>query len=210
MKSIFYIILYFIGFSAAAQNKYETGMQKALALWQAEKPQEALQLFERIASVETTKWLPSFYASQILVFSGFNEKDKTAFTATMAKALTLLNISKTNSGGMSNAEIIVLEAQYYTAWVAFDGQTYGMQYAGKVADLYQKAAVIAANNPRVVLGRAEWDIGSAKFFGGDVSAYCNEVSRAIGLFETFIPESDLHPSGGQKHAIEVQQQNCGK
>ncbi|MFT4942758.1 MAG: hypothetical protein ACI9RL_001238 [Candidatus Paceibacteria bacterium] len=210
MKSILYITLCFISFSAVAQNQYETGMQKALKLWKAEKPQEAVQLFERIASAETAEWLPNFYASQILVFSGFNEKENTVFTATMAKALTLLNMAKTNTGALPNAEIMVLEAQYYTAWVAFDGLTYGMQYAGKVAALYQKAAAIAPNNPRVVLGKAEWDIGSAKFFGGDVSAYCNEVTRAIGLFETFTPESDLHPSGGQEHAMQVQQQNCGK
>lgn len=210
MKSIFYIIVCFISFNAVAQSHYETGMQKALALLKVEKPQEAVQLFERIASAETTKWLPNFYASQILVFSGFNEKDKTVFTATMAKALTLLNMAKTNSGELPNAEVMVLEAQYYTAWVAFDSQTYGMQYAGKVAELYQKAAAIAPNNPRVVLGKAEWDIGSAKFFGGDVSAYCSEVTRAIALFETFIPESGLHPSGGKEHAKQVQQQNCSQ
>ena len=209
MKTILYTLLFLLSFGAVAQSKYETGMQKALELWRDNQPEKAAQLFERIAGAETEAWLPNFYASQILVFSSFNEKDKTKFTETMAKALTLLNMAKTNNGETPNAEIMVLEAQYYTAWVVFDGQTYGMQYAGKVAQLYQKAAVISPDNPRVVLGKAEWDIGSAAFFGGDTSAYCKEVDRAISLFETFEPESNLHPSGGLEHALEVQKK-CGK
>lgn len=209
MKTILYTFTFLACFGGLAQSKYETGMQKALALWSDNEPEKAVQLFERIASAEKEAWLPNFYASQILVFSSFNQKDKTVFNATMEKALNLLNMAKTNSGA-PNAEIMVLEAQYYTAWVVFDGQKYGMQYGGKVAELYQKAMALAPDNPRVVMGKTEWDIGSAAFFGGDPSQYCGEIDRAIALYGTFVPESNLHPSGGLAHAQEVKKQNCTK
>ena len=193
--------------TVAAQNNYDAGMKKAFSLWDENKTQAAVQLFERIASAEPTEWLPNFYASQILVFSSFNEKDKAKLTATLSKALDLMNMAKTNSEP-NNAEIMVLEAQYYTAWVVFDGQQFGMKYAGRISEIYQKAAAIAPNNPRVAMGKAEWEIGSAEFFGGDVSLYCDDIDRAITLFKNFTPISDLHPSGGLAHALEVKEQKC--
>ncbi|MGJ8667230.1 MAG: hypothetical protein ACSHW7_12745 [Patiriisocius sp.] len=209
MKTILYIAILFVGFATQAQSKYEKGMQKALDLWKAEKPQEASNLFERIATAEPTEWLPNFYAAQIQVFSSFGMKDKAKLTATLNKAQELMNLAKTNSEN-PNPEIMVLEAQYYTAWIAFDGQQYGMQYAGKVAELYQKALAIAPNNPRVIMGKAEWDMGSAAYFGGDAKVYCKDIKRAIELYKTEVPESPIHPSGGEEHAQEVLARNCGE
>ncbi|GEQ85904.1 hypothetical protein ULMS_14120 [Patiriisocius marinistellae] len=209
MKTIIYITLLFVGFATQAQSKYEMGMQNALELWRADKPQEAANLFERIGAAEPTEWLPPFYTSQINVFKAFNEKDKAKITATLNKAQEFLNLAKTNGGG-SNPEVMILEAQYYTAWIAFDGQQYGMQYAGKVAELYKKAAAISPDNPRVVMGKAEWDMGSAAYFGGDASIYCKDIKRAIELYKTEVPESSIHPSGGEEHAQDVLARNCGK
>lgn len=221
MKSRLYIAILFIGFATQTQtqaqsqsqvqtqSKYETSMQKALDLWTAEQPQEAANVFERIAAAEPTEWLPPFYAAQIKVFSSFNEKDKARLTSTLNKAQELMNIAKTNSDD-ANPEIMVLEAQYYTAWISFDGQQYGMQYAAKVAAIYQKALAIAPNNPRVIMGKAEWDMGSASYFGGDASIYCKDIKRALELYKTEEPESPIHPAGGDDHAREVLARNCGE
>lgn len=207
MKTLIYITIALLSFNTIAQSPYEKGMTKALELWKSGNDTEAVQLFERIASAEKEEWLPSFYAAQILTFSSFGIKDKDKLTATLAKALDLINMAKTNSPE-NNAEIMVLEAQYYTAWIAFDGMTYGMKYAGKVGELYNKANTIAPANPRVVLGKAEWDMGSAKYFGGDVKAYCKDIERSIELFENEKPESSIHPSGGLEHAKKVLAENC--
>jgi len=194
--------------ASIAQSKYETGMQKAFELWEADKPWEAANVFERIAGVESDNWLPPYYVSQINVINSFNEKDEIILKAQLDKALDYLNRAKTIS--KDNAELLVLEAQYYTAWIAYDGQKYGMKYAGKVAELYNKAAQLAPDNPRVVLGKAEWDMGSAQFFGQSMEPYCNDVERAIGLFETFEPETGFHPSYGRDRAQEILKTNCKK
>ena len=207
MKSIIYITTVLISLTSFAQSPYEKGMTKALGLWSEGNTTEAVQLFERISSAEPEEWLPSFYAAQILTYSSFGEKDKDKVTTTLNKALELMNTAKTNSPE-KNAELMVLEAQYYTSWISFDGMTYGMKYAGKVGELYQKALTLAPDNPRVVLGKAEWDMGSAEYFGGDVKSYCKDVERSIELFSTFKPESSLHPSGGLEHAQEVLARSC--
>lgn len=207
MKVLIYITAVLISVTSIAQTPYEKGMTKALDLWEEGESTKAVQLFERIASAEPEKWLPSFYAAQILTYSSFGIKDKEELTEKLNKALELMNTAKTNSPE-NNAELLVLEAQYYTSWIAFDGMTYGMKYAGKVGELYQKAAALAPDNPRVVLGKAEWDMGSAKYFGGDPKEYCKDVERAIILFGTFKPESTIHPTRGLKHANEVLENNC--
>jgi len=87
-----------------------------------------------------------------------------------------------------------------TAWVAFDGATYGMTLSGKITALYAKAAELDPQNPRVVFSKAEWDMGSAQFFGGDITPYCKDVERSIELFDNFKPESEFHPNWGKDRA----------
>ena len=68
---------------------------------------------------------------------------------------------------------------------------------------YQKALELAPDNPRVVFSKAEWDMGSAKFFGQDTTPYCKEMKRSLDLFANFKPESDFHPNWGKDRAEQV-------
>lgn len=192
-----------IGFS---QSKYEVGMQKAFDLWQEDKVWEAANMFERITQAEQEKWLPPYYVAQINVIKSFGEKDKTKISAQLEKAQDFINLAKTNSN--ENPEILVLEAQWYTAWIAFDGQQYGMKYSGKVQQLYSKALEIAPNNPRVILSKAEWDMGSATFFNQPLDPYCKDIRRAIELFATFKPEGKFYPTYGEDRARMILDKNC--
>ena len=208
MKNIIIISFAFFSLTGISQNKYESGMNKAFELWNENKVWEAANLFERIASAEPDNWLPVFYAAQINVIYSFGEKDETKLKLQLDKAKILIDNAKSIS--MNNAEIMVVEAQYYTAWIAFDGQHYGMKYSGKVAEMYRKADQLAPDDPRVVLGQAEWDMGSAKFFGQPMETYCKDIARAIELFGTFIPVSEFHPKRGLERAKEVLNISCNK
>jgi hypothetical protein len=97
----------------------------------------------------------------------------------------------------------------HTAWIAFDGATYGMTLSGKVVALYAKAAQLAPDNPRVVFSKAEWDMGSAAYFGQDTAPYCKDVERSLELFVNFKPEPDFHPNWGVDRA-EMTHKNCTK
>jgi hypothetical protein len=206
MKKMIFILLAVVSFTGFGQVKYEEGMQKAFELWKADKPWEAANLFERIAQAEPDNWLPPFYVAQINVFQSFSEKDKEKLTAQLDKARDFLNDAKAIS--KDNPEIMVLEAQWHTAWIVFDGQQYGMTYSGKVAALYQAALKLAPDNPRVVFGKVEWDMGSARFFGQPIQPFCEELQRAIDLFPTFKPEGEFYPQGGEAYARSVLETNC--
>ena len=95
MKILLYITAVLLSVSSIAQTPYEKQMQKALSLWGEGNETEAVQLFERIASVETEEWLPSFYAAQVLTYASFEIKDKEKITATLKKATCVFTLKKT-------------------------------------------------------------------------------------------------------------------
>ena len=131
----------------------------------------------------------------------WNEKDPKKVKAQLDRAQEYLNTAM----GLSkeNADLLVMQAQIYTNWVAFDGMTYGMKYSSKIAELYNKAYKLAPENPMVVFGKAEWDMGSAKYFGQDTKPFCKDIEKSIELFTNFKPESSFHPNWGEKRAKEV-------
>ncbi|MAO07417.1 MAG: hypothetical protein CL596_01750 [Alteromonas sp.] len=206
MKNLLIIITALLSFSAIAQTQYEKGMEKAFDLWQNEKPWEAANLFERIANVETDNWLPPFYVAQVNVLYSFNEKDEEKLTAQLKKAQDFLNDAKALS--KENAEILVLQAQLYTAWIVFDGQKYGMTYSPKIAQLYEEAYKIEPENPRVAFGKVEWDMGTARWFGKDTTPFCKDLKKAVALFETYEPKGKFYPSGGKEYAKQSLEKNC--
>lgn len=202
MKKVVLILsLVFIGMTVNAQTKYEKGMQKAFSFWEQNKTTEAVNLFERISEAAPKEWLPSYYAAQVNIMNGFTVKDKNQLTQQLDKAQAQLDHAKSISP--NNPEIMVLQAMLYTVWVAHDGATYGMQYGQKVAEIYAKALGIDKNNPRVVFCKAEWDIGSARFFGKDTSQYCKEFERAKTLFETDKSEIAFYPSWGKNRVAQL-------
>ena len=206
MKTIIILLISLISFSGISQTPYQKGMQKALDLWEAKKPMEAVNLFERIAKAEPDEWLPSFYVSYILVVQAFAEKDDAKLKSQMDKAMLFMNDAKAIA--KDEVEIKLLDALWYTVWVAHDGAVYGMKYGGKVTGIYQEAIAMAPNNPRVILNKAEWDIGGAKFFGQPTEPFCKEIQRATELFKDFTPKGEFYPQGGKERAQKLISENC--
>ncbi len=205
MKKVITITLLFIGTLGFTQDKYTSGMQKAFQFWGEGQISEASNLFERISTAEPDNWLPAYYGSQVNTVASFGEQDKEKLTQQLEKAQEFVDLAKAISP--NNPEILVQQALIHTAWVAYDGAIYGMTLSGKVAALYQKASQLAPNNPRVVFSKAEWDMGSAKFFGQDITPYCKDVEHALELFANFKPASAFHPNWGKERAEEIVK-NC--
>ena len=191
-----------------AQSQYEQGMTKAFDFWKNDNPTEASALFERIASVEKNNWLPNYYVALVNTTTAFrNLKDKEKVTALLDKAQESLDIEFVKDP--ENPEILVLQALIYTAWIAYDPMTNGMKLSGKVMELYAKAEKIAPENPRVVFGKAEFEIGGARYFKQDTTPMCAQIDKAIILFSSFKPETPFHPNWGLDRALEAQKE-CAK
>lgn len=201
MKNLIIIALLLVTGITTAQASFEKGMTKAFELWKTDKWDEAENMFERIAKAESEQWLPNYYIAQMNSLKSWNVKDATVLKAQLDKAQEHLDIAMTKSE--DNAELLIMQAQIFTNWVAYDGATYGMKYAAKITELYAKALELAPKNPRAAFCKADWDMGSARYFGKDTAPYCKDIEASIELFDTFKPESDFHPNWGKERAEEV-------
>ncbi|MFK7782476.1 tetratricopeptide repeat protein [Psychroserpens sp.] len=201
MKNLIIIAFVFVSGILSAQTNFEKGMEKAFSLWQQGNTDEAENMFERISNAEIDQWLPHYYIAQINSIKSWNLKDEAKLKAQLDKAQTHLDLAKAIS--KENPEIMVLQAHVLTNWVAFDGMTYGMKYSGKITELYSKASAMAPNNPRVLFSKAEWGIGSARYFGQDTKPFCSDIEKSLELFANFKPESEFHPNWGKERAEQV-------
>ncbi|MCL6265505.1 hypothetical protein [Flagellimonas myxillae] len=198
MKKIIVLVIFCISGLTHAQDKYSKGMEKAFQLWGEQKPTEASNLFERIAMAEQDNWIPHYYVAHVNAISSFGEKDFEKLSKQLEKAKEFLDLAKAISE--NNPELMVLEALINTAWIAYDGATYGMTLSGKNFQLYEQAMAMSPENPRVVLAKAEWEMGSARYFGKDVSPYYKDIERSLELFANFSNDTPFHPSWGKDRA----------
>lgn len=207
MTKIITITTLFICSLLSAQTQFEQGMGKAFGLWKEGKNAEASAMFERIAAAEKTSYLPNYYVALINTTSAFNEKDKTKIDLLLTKAQDALDVEFIKD--QNNAELYAMQALIYTAWVVADPMTNGMKYSAKVMEAYAKGKAIDPNNPRIVFGEADYQIGGAKWSGVDTKPLCAQVDKAIELFATFKPETPFSPKWGLERALETQK-NCKK
>lgn len=207
MKKLCLFIGLFIALNVTAQTNYQTGMQKAFGLLEQGKLTEASNLFERISTAEKENWLPSYYVGYVTALSSFGVTDEATLKSKLEKAEAFLNEAASISP--NNPEIMIAQALHNTAYIAFDGQKYGMTLSGKNTQIYAKALQKAPNNPRVVLGNAEWNMGSAKFFGKSTKPYCDEIKRAIELGKKEKNDIEFYPKFMLERAEQVLKQCQG-
>lgn len=201
MKHLIVLLLVTISFTMYSQTAYEKGMQTAMGLWSEGKNSEAIAMFERIAAAEKDNWLPNYYVAMVNTTTAFNTKDKTQVDAMLKKAQSALDAELKNQP--NHPELLVMQAMIHTAWITFDPMTNGMKLSGTVMGIYGKAEAIAPENPRVLLGKTEFEMGSAKFFGTDTKPLCVKAERALELFAIFKPESAFHPNWGLDRAQSI-------
>lgn len=205
MTKISIVIALCISSLLSAQGQFEQGMGKAFQLWGEGKNSEASDLFERIASAEKSSWLPNYYVALVNTTASFGTQDKEKINGLLTKAQDALDIEMVKN--QNNAELYVLQALIYTAWIVYDPMTNGMKLSAKTMEMYEKAESLEPNNPRVVFSKADFQIGGAKWTGVDTKPLCAQIEKAIRLFATFKPETPFSPTWGLERAQETLK-NC--
>lgn len=198
MIKIITTIALFLVVLVSAQGQYEQGMGKALQLWGEGKNTEASAIFERIAAAEKNSWLPNYYVAFVNTTTAFNTKDAAQMSLLLTKAQNAIDIEMIKNP--NNAELLIVQAMIHTAYIASDPMTNGAKLSPIVMQLYSKALAIAPENPRAIFGKAEFEIGSAQFWGTDTKPMCAQIEKAIGLFATFKPETPFSPKWGLERA----------
>ncbi len=152
--------------------------------------------FERIASVEKTRWLPYYYAAYCTVVNAYAEKDNDKKDA-IANQATQLILKADSLLGKESSEIDVIKSMIATSHMMVDPPSRYMTYGQDASEYIQKAESLDSTNPRPVLLQAESKFYTPEQFGGGKDAAKEYFDRADSLDRNFKPETDLSPNWGR-------------
>ncbi|MFN4763069.1 hypothetical protein ACKGJN_08110 [Gillisia sp. Q332] len=201
MEKVLIILALAISGLIQGQENYEQGMEQAFLLWEEGKNEEASALFEKVGSTEKENWLPNYYVALVNTTSAFKTLDFNKMNDLLSKAQTSLDIELGENP--NNVELLVMQAMIHTAWIAFDPMSYGQKLSPSVIQLYAKAEAIAPNNPRLILSKARFEMGTAQFFGSDIKPICTQIERSVELFDNFKAETKYSPNWGKDQALAI-------
>ncbi|MGB5982699.1 MAG: hypothetical protein WBG46_11205 [Nonlabens sp.] len=200
MKTLLSTILLLVTLTLNAQSPYQKAMIKGMELI-SEDLQKASQQFERIAAAEKENWVPAYYVALTNINSSWGQNGKEQTFNYMKKAQDYIDQAEALSP--DNVEIMVLQGMLNTCMIQYDSSVYGMKLSGPTTAIYEKALAMAPNNPRVVSNKAQWSMGLARFFNKPTQPYCDEIIRAIELFEKE-EQNGFQPRWGMKQAQKSQ------
>lgn len=201
MKLLLILLTLTISSVAADKEKFHKAMQNTLAqLDSAGSTHETyLQLankFERIGTAEKEEWLPFYYAAFCYTMSNYSEQDNVKKDELLDKAQKL--VDQANSLKPDDSEIHVLKGWILSARIAIDPRTRGMKYGGESSDMLERAKKLNPENPRYYYMKGNSYFYTPPMFGGSKTKAKEMYQTALQKFDSFKPESDIHPHWGRK------------
>jgi hypothetical protein len=194
---------------SANDEKYIQAMQKGIKTINEAKDiaayQESVNGFERIASIEKTKWEPLYYAAFGNIMMANLEKDASKKDAYLDRANT--SIQQAKAINASESEIIALEGFVLMMRISVDPQSRGMVYSPQAMQAFNTALALNPENPRAMALLAQMQFGTAQFFNSSTADACAMNNRAADKIKTYSSGNPLAPRWGSG-MIESLKEKC--
>lgn len=211
-KTIFILAAMIISATAFAGGiKYQKTMGKTLAgFGEAKTVEDYRELgnkFLRIAEAEKNEWLPYYYYAQCYILMSFEEKEnpgnKDEYLDEAQKSVDrLMELAPGES------ETYVMQGLLYTGRLLVDPMTRGQKYGALSAQAIGQALGMEPDNPRARYMQLANSMGTAQFFGEDVSKYCGQAQQLYDDWDSYKPKSRIHPTWGKSQVAGLLRQ-CG-
>lgn len=200
-KTILSVLIISFCITAFAQSdKYAPAMKKNISMldsaMQKGNAKELANNFERIGDAEKTQWLPYYYAAYCNIISTYTEKDKTKADPAADKAEELI-IKAEGIAGKENSEIAVIRSMIASTHMMVDPQSRYMTYGEASGSNIEKAKALDPANPRPVYLEAQAKFYTPEAFGGGKAVAKPLFEKALAMFDTFKPATELHPAWGK-------------
>lgn len=195
----------------ASNEAYIQAMQKELTKMRSAASVEDLKksanAFSRIAEMNTSEWLPDYYAALAYANMGFRSEgslaEKDEFYAQAKK-----HIQKADAVSPNNSEIVAMQGFITMGELAADPQSRGQHLSGEAMQLFGKAISLNRQNPRAIVMMAQMEYGMAQFFGQGPEKACGLLNSSLELFakeEANRQEGSIEPRWGKNMAEEMKQ-----
>ncbi|MGK2864613.1 MAG: hypothetical protein ACSLE0_21975 [Chitinophagaceae bacterium] len=190
----------------AQSEKFIKAMEpKVIAIDTTSNVDELLNLanaFERIADAEKNQWTPYYYAALAHVNAGLmmavlngnsgGIAEKTDPEANKAEQL----LNKAEELSKENSEIWIVRKQIATLRLMADPMNRYMTYGPAASEALATAKKLNPDNPRVYLLEGQDKYFTPEQFGGSKTEAQKLFAEASKKFESFKPESSVHPVWG--------------
>ena len=124
------------------------------------------------------------------------EQDKTKTDAIADKAEQLITKAE-EILGKENSETDVIKSMIASAHMMVDPQTRYQQYGDASSSAIAKAKSLDPTNPRPVFLEGQTKFFTPEAFGGGKAPAKELFTKALKMFDTFKPETSLHPNWGK-------------
>ena len=208
-KTIFILTAILVASISFAQmpEKFVKAMESKITLLDSVKTAEGYielaNAFERIADAEKNQGLAYYYAAYCnasagtLVGAGGDmmaaKADKTDPYADKADK----QIKKAEELMKGSSEIFIVKKMIATLKMLGDPTNRYMTYGPEATAMLEEAKKMNPNNPRVYLLEAQDKYYTPEQFGGSKEEAKVLFEKAQKLFETFKPETSIHPNWGK-------------
>lgn len=162
---------------------------------------DAANRFERISKIETSEWLPLYYASYAYIMASFQETDNAKKDADLDQAQKFLD--QAFSIDPNESELYMLQGFLYPSRINIDPMNRGMQYMGEMNKALDKALELNPDNPRVYFLRASMTLHTPEAYGGGADKALPLFQAAEEKFKIFRPKTEISPNWG-KEANEIE------
>ena len=195
-----------------ADEKYEQKMGETLAGFNTSQTIEEFQRlanqFRTIAKAETSEWLPFYYEAQCYILMSFMDNSGAiAKDAWLDQAES--SIEKMLDLVPQESEAIALKAFYHTGRLVVNPPQRAQTTAPLIDAAIAKALSLDPGNPRAKYMRLSNDMGTARFFGSDLTPYCKDASELLEQWDSYKVKSAIHPSWGRGQVEEIVN-GCGE
>ena len=194
------------GLMWAQSEKFVKAMEQKLVGYDTTRNVEGLQefanSFERIAEAEKTQWLPYYYAAMSNVNLGYKHvmsagpmggnADKADPHADKAELL----INKAEALSKDNSEIYVVKKMIASLRMMGDVMNRYMTYGPQAIEALETAKKLNPDNPRAMMLEGIDLYNTPEQFGGNKAEAKRLLEEAVKKFESFKPESSIHPTWG--------------
>ena len=189
---------------AQTSDKFTKAMEQRIAMIDSTQGPDAWKemtnAFERIGDAEKTQWLPYYYAAFGHILIGYsywtgqmgNATDKMDPEADAAEKM----LDKAISLSKETSETWIIKKMIASLRMMGDPMSRYMIYGPQADEALQKAKELDAGNPRVYLLEGEDKFQTPEQYGGSKEEAKLLFDKAKSLFESFKPESSIHPNWG--------------
>ena len=205
MKKLVFLTLLLFQFttSFSQTDNYQGKMKELIAKIDSYNDAETLTnlaiTFEQVGDAEQTQWLPYYYGAYFTLMAAnmktMGQQNASITDPAADKAEVLLN--KALALTKENSEIFCIKKMVATMRMMGDPMNRYLQYGLASSEALERAKEMNPDNPRVYLLEGQDKFYTPEQFGGSKAEAKVLFEKAQQLFNTFEPETELHPTWGK-------------